>query len=498
MVAARLFLLAFALLLPLAARAQSGWPIATAESQGMDSRALAALVEYGANAQMDSLVVVRNGQLVAEAYYAPFQRGMRHRINSATKGVVGLLAGIASGQGLLGSTEAPVLGLLADRTAANLDPRKQAITLQHLLDMTSGIDWIEPLSDRVPESMIAMERSADWLQYILDRPMAQPPGSGFNYNSGGSHLVSAVLARKTGVSTEQFAARQLFAPLGITDYRWLKDPQGVSIGGYGISMQTPDMARIGQLVLQRGEWDGRQLLPGAWVDRIFSASVVMFAASGWRYGDFWWTLPQRKAYLAVGYNRQLIIVLPELNVVAAMTGRNHYPIEDVLTHLERSVRSAQALPDDAQAAALLRERIRAAATEPAIPAGIAEPALASELSGKAWRLEPNRAGLAQLTLNFGAEASYELTTYVAPGSSETRRVTRPIGMQGRFSALPADGGPLVVTRGEWTDASTLSIEQRWPQDGWTVWYLLRFDGKRVEITQVDTFGRRLTLAGSLD
>lgn len=493
MVLARRCLLVLALLLPFAAVAQSDWPTSTPEAQGMDSRALAALVECGGNAQMDSLVVVRNGKLVAEAYYAPFQRGMKHRINSATKGVVALLAGIANGQGLLQPGD-PVLGLFPDRTATNADARKQAMTLQHLLDMTSGIDWIEPLSDRIPESMIAMERSADWVQFILDRPMAQAPGGGFNYNSGNSHLVSAVLARKTGIGTEQFAARQLFAPLGITDYRWPKDPQGVSIGGFGISLLTPDMARIGQLVLQRGEWNGRQLVPRAWVERIFAARVPMFATGGWRYGDFWWTLPARKAYLAVGYNRQLIVVMPELGVVAAMTGRTHYPIEDVISHLERAAKSAPALPEDAQAQALLQERVRLAATERVSPSAIAEPALARDVSGKAWRLEPNGLGLVALTLQLGAEPSYELVSYVARGSSETRKLTGPIGM-GRFSG-PGAELPLVVTKGEWTGADTLSLVQRWPEEGWTVSYLLRFEGKRVEITQVDRFGRRQTLAGT--
>jgi CubicO group peptidase (beta-lactamase class C family) len=503
MVLARRCLLLLSLLLPaLAATAQPvawpapDWATSTPEAQGMDSRALAALVEYGGNAQMDSLVVVRNGRLVAEAYYAPFQPGMKHRINSATKGVVSLLAGIASGQGLLGSTDAPMLGLFPERAVANVDPRKQAVTLQHLLDMTSGIDWVEPLNDRVPDTLIAMERSADWQQFILDRPMAQVPGAGFNYNSGNSHLVSAVLARKTGMGTGQFAAQQLFKPLAISDYRWQKDPQGVATGGFGLSMRTTDMAKIGLLVLQRGEWDGKQLVPRAWVDKIFNAAVPMFPAGGWLYGDFWWTLPARKAYLAVGYNRQLIVVLPELGVVAAMTGRTHYPIEDVIGQLERAVKSSQPLPQDAQAGALLQARIREAAIENATPSAVAEPALAREISGKAWRLEPNGMGLAELTLHFGAEPSYELASYVARGSSETRKVSRPIGTQGRFAGRPAGEGALVLSKGAWVDGNTLSVIQRWPEEGWTVSYLLRFDGSRVEITQVDRFGRRQTLAGT--
>lgn len=488
--------LALSLLLALAQPAWPApdWAISTPEAQGMDSRALAALVEYGGNARMDSLVVVRNGHLVAEAYYAPFRAGMRHRINSATKGVVGLLAGIASGQGLLGSADAPVLQQLRG-SGADVDPRKQAITLQHLLDGTSGLAWVEPLADGVPDSLIAMERSVDWVQYVLGQPLAQAPGAGFNYNSGNTHLVSALLARKAGMGTEQFAARELFGPLGITDWRWQKDPQGVATGGFGISMRAPDMAKIGYLVLKNGEWNGRQVVPRAWVDKIFNASIPMFPTGGLRYGDGWWTLPARKAYMAVGFNRQLIVVLPELGVVAAMTGRGQYPFEDVIGHLERAVRSDAALAPDPQAGELLQARIRAAATEAATPVAAAPPALAREISGKVYRLASNPLGIAEVTLHLGAEPSYDVVSLVGRGSAQTRKVSLRLGMEGRFAGVAAGEGAGVLTKAHWVDGNTLSLVQRFPEEGWSVSYLLRFDGRRVEITQVDQFGRKRTLAG---
>ncbi len=488
------------LLPPLMAPAKPAWPApdwatSTPEAQGMDSRALAALVEYGGNARMDSLVVVRNGHLVAEAYYAPFRTGMKHRINSATKSVVALLAGIASGQGLMGSADAPVLEQLRERGNLDADPRKLAITLQHLLDSTSGIAWVEPLSDRIPDSLIAMERSADWVQYILERPMAQAPGVGFNYNSGNTHLVSALLARKAGMETGQFAARELFGPLGITDYRWLNDPQGVARGGFGISMRTPDMAKIGYLVLMKGEWNGRQIVPRAWVDKIFHASIPMFSTGGLRYGNAWWTLPDRKAFMAVGFNRQLIVVLPELGVVAAMTGRGPYPFEDVIGHLERAVRSHAALTPDPQGTELLQARIRDAATEAATPVATTTPALAREVSGKIYRLASNPLGISELALHLGAEPSYDVVSYVGRGSTETRKASLRLGMEGRFASAAAGEGATVLTKGRWIDANTLSLLQRFPEEGWSVSYLVRFDGRRVEITQVDQFGRKHTLAG---
>lgn len=320
-----------------------GWDSATPASQGMDARALQALVEFGAAHQMDSLLVARHGRIVLETYYAPFAAGQRHAVHSATKGIVAALVGIAVAQGVLPDPSTPVLQLLPGRANANVDARKQAMTLQHLLDMTSGLDWDERLG-QAPVTSMQMGRTPDWTQFTLDRPMAQAPGAGFNYNSGNSHLASAILATHAGMSTEDFAARHLFGPLGIADWSWRKAPEGVNSGGFGLALQTRDMAKIGLLYLQGGLWDGRQIIPRAWVDKVFAASIAMDLAPGsnYRYGDSWWALPQRQAYMAVGYLRQMIVVLPREQLVVATTGRQHYPIELFLDHVQAAVVSAPA------------------------------------------------------------------------------------------------------------------------------------------------------------
>ena len=183
------------------ARAE-GWQTSSPEAQGMSSHELAGLVDFGITNGMDSLLVARHGKIVAEANYAPFPSGMRHRVNSATKSVIGSLIGIALKDGLIKSLDQPVLEFFPGREFANTDERKKAITLRHLLDMTSGIDWTEPLSSAPPRSMLEMDRSRDWVQYILDQPMAREPGKAFEYDSGGPHLLSAVLSKVTGKSAE--------------------------------------------------------------------------------------------------------------------------------------------------------------------------------------------------------------------------------------------------------------------------------------------------------
>jgi CubicO group peptidase (beta-lactamase class C family) len=473
------------------------WQKATPEELGMDSQALATLVEYGSNVQMDSLIVVRHGKVVAEAYYAPFKAGMKHRINSATKGVVAALAGIAAGQGVLGSTDAPVLNFFADRSPANLDARKKAMTLQTLLDMTSGMDWTEPLNAAVPQTLLALQRSADWQQFVLDRPMARAPGSSFNYNSGNSHLVSAILARTTGMNTEDFAAKHLFKPLGITDYRWRQDPQGVSTGGFGLYLQTPDMARIGYLYLHHGAWNGTQIVPREWVGKVYRASVPMWTTGSWRYGDFWWTLPERKAYMAVGYNRQIIMVLADIGVVAAMTGRNHYPIENVIDHLTGAVKSERAMEANPQALALLREKIKEAATEKASAIVSRTPALAREISGKTFRLEGDNWGWKELRLHLGDAPSYEVVSHPARESQAATQVTGPLGMDGRFAIIESPDGTVVASKAAWLDDSTLMVTVRLPEEASTLTYQLRFNEGRLQITQTNAFGQQRTATAEM-
>ena len=202
------------------------WRTSTPEEQGMGSAALAKLVDYGATHELESMLIVRHGAIVAEAYYAPFRAGVKHRMNSATKSVIGTLVAIALKEGRLSSTDQRAVDFFADRTIANLDDRKRAITIQNLLDMTSGLNWTEPLGDGRPQSMIAMERSADWTQFVLDQPMTAGPGTTFNYSSGNPHLLSAILTKATGESALDYARERLFGPLGISDVFWRRIRKG--------------------------------------------------------------------------------------------------------------------------------------------------------------------------------------------------------------------------------------------------------------------------------
>jgi len=257
-----------------------------------------------------------------------------------------------------------MLDFFGERSLAEVNDRKNAITVQNLLDMTSGIDWNEPLNGR-PDSVIEMRRSPDWIKFILDRPMSTAPGDIFNYNSGNSQLLSAIITKLTGMDARDYAKAKLFAPLGISTATWLRDPQLHAIGVFGLAMLPRDMAKIGYLYLRNGEWEGQRLLPAAWVHKVSHATVDMkqSAEPNLRYSNSFWALPNKQVYMAVGYHCQLIIVFPESDIVAVTTARDFCPLGKLADDIAGAVKSETALPADSAGANLLATAIRKVSTD---------------------------------------------------------------------------------------------------------------------------------------
>ncbi len=212
---------------------------------------------------LHSVLIIRNGYLVTEAYFHPYTADIRHQVASATKSVISMLIGIAIDQGYLRSVDQPLLDFFPGRRIANVDAQKQAVTLGHLLSMTSGL----ACQDRSGTDA-EMQRSRGWVQFVLDLPMARTPGAEFSYCSGGPHLLSAILEKATGLNTRDFANAKLFTPLGIpavSEMEWVADPQGYASGGYGLYLTPRNMAKLGYLYLKQGQWAGQHLVPAQWV-----------------------------------------------------------------------------------------------------------------------------------------------------------------------------------------------------------------------------------------
>ena len=309
----------------------SGWQTSTPEAQGMDSTYLAALDDYIESVDwgfaMVSTVVVKNGYIVHESYYGSSDETTRRNIFSCTKSFTSTLLGIALSEGYLSSLDELVLDYFTDRTIANMDARKEAITIEHLLTMTAGFDW--PENDYGAEDPYTlMTSSTDWVQYALDAPMAHEPGEVWNYNSGASHLLSTIINISTGQYTHEYAEDKLFTPLGITQYDWGKDPDDNAFGGASLRLTPRDMAKFGFLFLNNGTWDGAQLVPESWVSTATASHMTLSSDTG--YGYQWWTSPLIESYSARGYLGQLIYMFPVVNMVVVFTAQTNYLQDDVL------------------------------------------------------------------------------------------------------------------------------------------------------------------------
>jgi CubicO group peptidase (beta-lactamase class C family) len=474
------------------------WQTSSPEEQGMDSKELAKLVDFGTTLSLDSLLVVRHGKIVAEAYYAPYAAGIPHAIYSATKAVISTLLSIASKDGLLDSPSHRVLDFFDRRSFANVDDRKEAITVQSLLDMTSGIEWT------MPDSMFEMERSPDWVKFVLDRPMSSAPGEVFNYSNGNAHLLSASITKLTGMSALAYAKAKLFGPLGINDLSWGHDPQGISNGGQGLYLQPRDMAKIGYLYLRNGAWEAKQLLPSDWIDKVTHTTVDPHAPAEpeLRYSNLFWVLPDKHVYMAMGYHGQVIMVFPDLDVVAVTTGRDNYPLSKLPGYISSSVKSDTALPPDAASANLLANKILDVSTEK--PTGVGgTPEMAAIISGKVYRFPPNAINVKSLSLILtDPQPHYDMETYGRDRTESGPRFTGPIGLDGLYrkgeptylQALAICG--VNAVKGTWQDDHTFVIDrlilgQGRPAERWT----LRFDGEKLNLRVKHGDGDEISMDG---
>jgi CubicO group peptidase (beta-lactamase class C family) len=341
-----------------------GWKASTPEEQGMDSEILAEMFEtiQAQNHGIDSVMVVRNGYIVADATVYPFRPSSRHVIHSCTKSIVSALIGIAIDEGYIASVDMPVLELFPDRTVANLDADKEAMTLEDVLMMATGLDCQDSYLYRW-RGLGEMERSEDWVQYVLDLPMADPPGTRFEYCNGASFLLSAIIQETTGVSAEEFAEEHLFGTLGIADVMWPSSPQGISIGWGQMSMRPHDMAKLGYLYLNEGRWDGEQIVPMEWVAASTRKRISATLQDG--YGYQWW-ITDDGIYMALGYAGQFIFVVPQKALVVVFTSeleeRDFYvPQELLYDFIIPAAESCMSLPANPDGVALLEAHVESLA-----------------------------------------------------------------------------------------------------------------------------------------
>ena len=305
-----------------------GWATSTPSAEGIDAPGVEGILQSirdGRYPRVDSMVVARHGRLVAEGYFNGYARDTLHDLRSTGKSFTSALAGIASERGLL-IVDDPISVYISDfASSKNLDARKRAITVRHLLDMSSGLDC-DDSNPASPGNEERMYPERNWVKFVLDLPMAFEPGARSTYCTGGVIVLGSLVSSRAGVGLDEFAATWLFGPLDIRDVHWRRSPDGQATGGGGLKLRPRDLAKLGELYRAGGVWNGRRVLSAAWVAESRRPTTRI---GGDGYGYLWWKRGFARdgvaieCYFTSGNGGNFVFVFPSLDLVVAFTGSNY-------------------------------------------------------------------------------------------------------------------------------------------------------------------------------
>jgi CubicO group peptidase (beta-lactamase class C family) len=343
---------------PVPEQRDDGWQTASPDEVGINPKKIRAAVDRihdDTYQNIHSMVIVKDGMLVFEEYFpghawsydddqfrgdlTEFGVDTPHNLASVTKSFTSALVGIAIDQRFIPGVDGKVFAFFPEYAELN-DEVKDKITLEHLLTMTSGLEWNEtelPYSDP-GNDLIQLFIVQDPIEYILAKPAVSTPGTEWYYNGGGTNLLGEVIRKATGQRIDDFAKGHLFEPLGITDYEWdYINPDMIHASG-NLKLRPRDMAKLGYLYLNNGLWNGQRIISGAWVEESVKEHVSLSDTEG--YGYQWWLMTYRyggnsvDSFHASGWGGQRIIVFPSLDMVVVFTGGNYVgasPVDEIVT-----------------------------------------------------------------------------------------------------------------------------------------------------------------------
>jgi len=287
--------------------------------------------------RIDSVIVIRHGNVVVEEYPDRLQPASLVRpLSSVTQSVMSLVVGIALDRGLIADLQVPVLSSFPDALGAPDAAPRDGITIEHLLDMTSGLEWTEAGSFETESDIPVMEESRDPVAYVLKKSVVAAPGEQWLESSGSAHVLSALLSRITGAPASYFARELLFDPITLGATPWREDKAGNTRGWTGLSMTPRDLARIGILCLERGAWNGHQVVSAEWVAASTQEHVPTPTEGrpSRGYGYHWWVDAEAGIFYAEASEAAGLYVCPTLDLVVVFTGalpRGHIAFWDLVT-----------------------------------------------------------------------------------------------------------------------------------------------------------------------
>jgi len=348
------------------ATSKSAWPTTTPQAVGLDPKALAAFdaeIASGKYGAIDSLLILRHGKVAFDRsypqdydalyakpahevgalnahdfggpynYFNPwwhpyYRRGDLHSMQSVTKSVTAAVIDVALSRHEFPSLDTPVLKYFDENKVANVDERKRKMTIRNLMTMTTGEQWQDDLPYNDPRNAASiMEASEDWVQFFIDQPMKEDPGAHFYYNDGAPEALAYIFQKATGQDIEEYAAKYLFAPIGIAHWYWKRIPMGLADTEGGLYLERHDLARLMVLFQHGGMWDGKQVIGKDWVAETITPAVTVNEKTGVKYGLLWWLYPYGKddtrlSFGGSGFGGQIPVVIPDYDIVIVVNAWN--------------------------------------------------------------------------------------------------------------------------------------------------------------------------------
>jgi CubicO group peptidase (beta-lactamase class C family) len=432
-------------------------PRSTPERQGISSADILDFVD-AADRQIDtmnSFMLVRHGSVVAEGWWGPYDAATPHILYSLSKSFTSTAVGLAIAEGKM-SLDDEVLKFFPDDVPAEPSPNLKAMRVRDLLRMATGNQTEAPI----------LTQNAPWTRTFLAHPVPFKPGTHFLYNSPGTYMLSAIVQKVTGMTVLDYLKPRLFEPLGIDNPSWVASPQGISAGAYGLSLRTEDIARFGQLYLQKGKWKGRQLVPSEWIEEATARQTSNGSSpnSDWDQGygyQFWRS--RHNTYRGDGAFGQYCLIIPEFDAVVVITSgvRDMQSVMNLVWDKLLPAMKANKLPENAIARQKLEAKLAGLFVK--LPSGQPIMPIASKVSGKWFEFPENDRGIRAVSFDFNSStpvlivrtADGEIRTPVGIGSWRKSPNGFANGLD-KFLTVPAQ--PLVAASGEWSANDVFNVK----------------------------------------
>ena len=474
-------------------------PRSTPEAEGVSSEGISSFLKAIANSKHEfhSFMLLRHGKVVAEGWWNPYRADLKHTMYSASKSFTATAIGFAVSEHLL-TVNDKVVSFFPNDLPDTVSPFLAQLTVKDVLSMSDG-------QDPDPTSIVP-GRDSNWVKGFLSTPILNQPGTKFLYNSLGTYMLSAIVQKVTGQKVFDYLTPRLFKPLGITGIDWETDPRGINTGGWGLRLKTEDMAKFGQLFLQNGNWNGKQILPESWIkeasakkiDQDPNAPQDKKDSNDWLQGYCYqmWRC-RHNAYRGDGAFGQYIIVMPEKDAVLAITsesldmqGELNLVWEYILPSMKDDKLAANSNGD-----AMLKQQEATLALP--LPAKETAPGMSKEISDKTYTIAGNDKNIESVSFSFANE------TCVMNLKTNTGAYHIPFA-QGQWAKDETNKyGPYLVARAkanrvgqspfkiagsyEWTDANTLKLILRYIESPHTETMICHFDNNKISAEIINSF-----------